>query len=729
MAPREFAFVELTKGCYRREPVEVAGPAKTDDEDAVLRAKRRREFEVAMRQSVMEFDAADLDRNRSLNFREFSELVRNREMGIHSEDALRARFNELDADGSGTLEMDEFIKFSLRDALSRCAAMVTDLLAEWDEDGNGEVDVEEFRKVVRHFGFEAKNDEIDAVFHDFDTDGGGTLSLEELATQLGLRDLPFGMQQRALRKQSWRGDKMTEESLKSLGDDLRRSLEKAEAGDDKPDTSNDSPMLAKMRQRREFELRIDRLIAFLGSHVGRVMDLFRIMDQDGDGLIQKKELKVFLEAIGFKVTHKEVSYVFAKLDKDGGGTIDFKELNRTLQRAPAAPGMEKEERAGAKKRDPTQIKCTGAILKTLKGKVTEGSDICVQLAAALAANWSKVTTLFRECDADGDGILSQQELRSALGLEGIGIARHAVDELFSKIDKDQSGEISLKEFANAIRPAATIMKGASQRLAAASRLSEGGSVASLLPSPSLTRMQPRQRCMSPAPRYPRTPVSMMQLPPLERGSAPAQDMDPFPPPTTYEAMVPPGSALSTLSGPLGVAHPALLSPPPRSTDWSVSPPSRPWLPSTPPPQQRSAFARPSSPQRPPLQLSGLGFRPPPSKPWDGFISPPGTPAARVSRRAEDAWWLSWLGRQSSRPPPGIMIRGSQSTPVMKQAGLLAPGPGSRGAASTTPPEKVGPPPVPIQPVPVPVTAVPQSLYHNQSTLTDPTSRERKPVLA
>ena len=56
---------------------------------AELRAARRAAFDVSMRQSVMEYDAADLDRDRRLGFREFSRLVREREMAINTEEALR----------------------------------------------------------------------------------------------------------------------------------------------------------------------------------------------------------------------------------------------------------------------------------------------------------------------------------------------------------------------------------------------------------------------------------------------------------------------------------------------------------------------------------------------------------------------------------------------------------------------------------------------------------------
>ena len=122
------------------------------------RLEARKAFEVAMRQAAMEYDATDDDRNRELDFREFSRMIREREMGVHSEVALQERFKELDADGSGTIDMGEYISFALRDAFVRSASNLNDLFAEWDADGNGRVDKEEFRAVVRRFGFKANNE-------------------------------------------------------------------------------------------------------------------------------------------------------------------------------------------------------------------------------------------------------------------------------------------------------------------------------------------------------------------------------------------------------------------------------------------------------------------------------------------------------------------------------------------------------------------------------------------
>lgn len=60
-------------------------------------------------------------------------LVRNREEGEHTEEELLIRFNALDSDGNGRIDAEEYVKFSLRDALHRSSTRVLDLFHKWDE--------------------------------------------------------------------------------------------------------------------------------------------------------------------------------------------------------------------------------------------------------------------------------------------------------------------------------------------------------------------------------------------------------------------------------------------------------------------------------------------------------------------------------------------------------------------------------------------------------------------
>ena len=64
-------------------------------------------FEICMRQAAMEFDALDSDDSGELGFKEFSKMIRDREVGVHSERALQQRFDALDLDGGGSIDATE----------------------------------------------------------------------------------------------------------------------------------------------------------------------------------------------------------------------------------------------------------------------------------------------------------------------------------------------------------------------------------------------------------------------------------------------------------------------------------------------------------------------------------------------------------------------------------------------------------------------------------------------
>ena len=76
-------------------------------------------------------------------------MIRDREEGQHTEKDLRARFNALDKDGSGKVDMSEYLQWSLKDALSRASDRVVDIFRAWDVDRSGSIDKREFRKAIK----------------------------------------------------------------------------------------------------------------------------------------------------------------------------------------------------------------------------------------------------------------------------------------------------------------------------------------------------------------------------------------------------------------------------------------------------------------------------------------------------------------------------------------------------------------------------------------------------
>ena len=110
------------------------------------------DFAEGMKRNAEDRDAADKDNDGKLVFKEFCQFIRDREEGEHTEEELLARFQALDSDGSGKVDMSEYIRFSLRDALQRSATRVIDLFRDWDADANGPISRKDFQSALAAHG-------------------------------------------------------------------------------------------------------------------------------------------------------------------------------------------------------------------------------------------------------------------------------------------------------------------------------------------------------------------------------------------------------------------------------------------------------------------------------------------------------------------------------------------------------------------------------------------------
>ena len=71
------------------------------EDDDIANVVEEEAFDVGMRQNAIDFRVADADADNKLDFDEFCAMVREREMGDHTLEELRARFEYLDGDHSG----------------------------------------------------------------------------------------------------------------------------------------------------------------------------------------------------------------------------------------------------------------------------------------------------------------------------------------------------------------------------------------------------------------------------------------------------------------------------------------------------------------------------------------------------------------------------------------------------------------------------------------------------
>ena len=273
-----------------------AALAAQDDEDDDVMGTGEEDFAFGMRRNAMEYDAHDVDGDQKLNFVEFSAMIREREAGEQTDEELMARFKALDADGSGQVDMNEYVRYMLCDALARSSTRVIDLFKQWDEDGSGQVDRKEFRRAIKSMGFDffANDAEIDMVFDDFDADKSKTITYKELNAALKGMKLPPPKALRRTQPGSKGGRKAAFQSTVQLDRNAKVSVQ-------------------------------EQLRELLAKHSVRVVDLFKDWDEDGNGCVNKKEFRKAVATLGLDASKKEVDALFDSFDPDrrcGGRRAD-----------------------------------------------------------------------------------------------------------------------------------------------------------------------------------------------------------------------------------------------------------------------------------------------------------------------------------------------------------------------------------------------------------------------
>ncbi|MDC0525843.1 EF-hand domain-containing protein [bacterium] len=355
--------------------------------------------------------------------------MREREVGIHSELVLAYRFQELDPMNTGYVQPHEYILYSLKDALSRSGERALDLFVAWDENGNGDISLEEFRKTIRALGFRATNAELDVVFAKLDfVDNSGNVSYLEL--------------HRSLRKQSELPDAGSQRNI-AITAHQKREYRRGGVLEDK--LSLDAESLSGTSAS---EL-TGQLRDLLVRHRARVMDLFRTWDEDGSGIIDRKEFRLALRGLGVRVPNAAADALFDTFDVDHSGELDYREVNKHLRQKVE---LDEKLRAGAvgpivlaaTNKSAIRVKKAGEVMarSSMHGVVLDArQSIHNQLVAAIKKCKTQMIRLFQEWDDNGDGRISKDEMLKALQRLGLTDGKDAKDaamKLFRRIDDDNS---------------------------------------------------------------------------------------------------------------------------------------------------------------------------------------------------------------------------------------------------------------------------------------------------
>jgi len=198
-------------------------------------------------------------------------------------------------------------------------------------------------------------------------------------------------------------DKPKRRSSTGGEDSLMTSTALLGLAETKTSQANDIEAAAK-NAHSSLELKLGRAIA---KHKMSVPELIRKWDANGDGEIQKIELRqVVRNHLKIKSDNKEIDALFVKLDSDGGGSIDVKEMAAALKLfeksvASAAEDHAAEMARGQQLRDDASIIMECATITTdvenclsrlanIKEGVCDG-DLAAKVAFAILSK-SKATT-------------------------------------------------------------------------------------------------------------------------------------------------------------------------------------------------------------------------------------------------------------------------------------------------------------------------------------------------
>ncbi|XP_033829972.1 uncharacterized protein cetn2 [Periophthalmus magnuspinnatus] len=134
------------------------------------------------------------------------------------------------------------------------------------------------------------------------------------------------------------------------------------------------------------------------EHKQEIREAFELFDTDGSGLIDVKDLKVALRAMGFEPKKEEIKKMINEVDKEGTGKITFTDFLAVMTQKMAEKDSKEEILKAFKLFDDDE---TGKIsFKNLKRVAKElGENVTDE----------ELQEMIDEADKDGDGEVSQQE--------------------------------------------------------------------------------------------------------------------------------------------------------------------------------------------------------------------------------------------------------------------------------------------------------------------------------
>lgn len=441
------------------------------DKGELLKALTNYKFNFSEQEVDIVFKHGDLDGDGEVNFEEFMYLmcpdsqtiVKKFRDSYKTIAEVKSAFIKFDKSRNGGLSKNELSRMMYSTGYSFSDVEVDAIMNLGDSDGDGEIDLDEFLFLMTPSASAVLNqirmditciDEVKSLFKAIDTDGDGCLSKEEMMTAPGCKF-----------------DREQVDAIYELGDsDGDQVLDMGEfialmypaAGEAVAKLSKNFP------------------------NIEEVKTLFKRIDADNDGAVSKEEMKNGC----IRFTDHEIDSLFALGDIDDNGTLDLEEFIGVMYPSAATiagrlRSQYQDINAVKKAFAKIDLDGDGKVSKDEMGKsdVFNSQEIDALFTLGDADNdgqidfeefigvlypvvtqaLGKITRdihnindakfVFGCMDHDGDGLLSQEEMRKS----GTKFSQVEIEAIFAVGDINGDGEIDLDEFINVMCPTATTL--------------------------------------------------------------------------------------------------------------------------------------------------------------------------------------------------------------------------------------------------------------------------------
>ncbi|CAK8679678.1 unnamed protein product [Clavelina lepadiformis] len=133
------------------------------------------------------FDLFDEDGDGTITTGELGNVMRL--LGQNTTEAeLQDMINEVDADGSGTIDFPEFLTMMARKIKdTNSEKEVREAFRVFDRDGNGYITAAQLRQFMTNLGEKLTDEEVDEIIEEADVDGDGQVNYEEFIRMMTMK--------------------------------------------------------------------------------------------------------------------------------------------------------------------------------------------------------------------------------------------------------------------------------------------------------------------------------------------------------------------------------------------------------------------------------------------------------------------------------------------------------------------------------------------------------------